>query len=57
MKRSSTLFPLAVLAVVGCSGQVDQARTASETDATVAAPADDMETAVSFVSLKVPNME
>jgi len=49
----------AMLAVVGCAGETDPAATttrAPDTSTTAAANENDRETAITFVSLKVPNM-
>lgn len=60
MRRSSRVLPFAaMLAVVGCAGETDPAATttrAPDTSTTAAANENDRETAITFVSLKVPNM-
>lgn len=58
MKRSSILCQIALLGLVGCAPQADPAAATStpptSTEATVAT--EQSADAVTFVSLKVPNM-
>lgn len=58
MKRSSLLLPIAMLVAIGCSAEPEATvdSNATESTQTVQTPAGTDSEAVTFVSLKVPNM-